>query len=96
MKGKRTQLGANQILPFRELVAAILRRCVGDYVGRYATAERVKTETKPVILQGSLSKTFHRQLNILFTLIKFPVINKKTLHEMNYGKKKHASSDSNL
>lgn len=45
MKGRRTKLSANQILRFRELVAATLRQYVGEYVGRYATAERVRNKT---------------------------------------------------
>jgi hypothetical protein len=42
LKGERKELGANQILRFCELVAAILRQYVGECVGRYATVERVK------------------------------------------------------
>jgi hypothetical protein len=33
MQGRRTELGADQILRFRELVAAILRQYMGEHVG---------------------------------------------------------------
>jgi hypothetical protein len=45
MKGRRRELGANQILWFRELVAAILRQYVGEHVGRYATVKRARNKT---------------------------------------------------